>query len=556
MTIATLPPEVVHLIAAGEVIDSLAAVVRELVENSIDAGATRININISPETWQVRVADNGKGMSFDDLHFAAFPHSTSKICRSEDLWKITSLGFRGEALHSIATLADLEIISRASLDDNGWLINYNSQGDVINTKPMAIACGTIINVGNLFASWLGKREGMPSVHKQLRSIQSLIYQFALCHPHITWKVEQNNRPWLSVSPATNAQYILTQIIREVKPGDLQYFNLNVDVNSAQKSQIQLVLGLPDRLSRHRPDWVRVAVNGRMIKSVDLEQTILSTLMKTLPRDRFPICFVHLQIPPDQVDWTRQPTKTEIYLQNLSFWQDKIIEAINNTLSLNRDFIGENSQQHRVGELLKVAELQGGYHVQRKAPEITKKSELGLVELKAVAQVHNTYIVAEHSHGIWLIEQHIAHERVLYEQICDRWQIVPVERAIILENLSTSQVEQIERIGLNIEIFGDNLWAIRSVPAMLKNRADCGDAILELSRGGDLQTAQVAIACRTAIRNGTPLTLTQMQSILDQWQKTNHPRTCPHGRPIFLTLEETSLAKFFRRQWVIGKSHGI
>ncbi len=155
-----------------------------------------------------------------------------------------------------------------------------------------------------------------------------------------------------------------------------------------------------------------------------------------------------------------------------------------------------------------------------------------------------------------MEQHIAHERVLYEQLCDRWQLVTVEPPIILYQLSQEQVSQLQRIGLDVEPFGEQLWAVRSVPALLQQRDDCADAILELSWGGDLQTAQVAVACRSAIRNGTPLSLPQMQQLLNDWQRTRNPHTCPHGRPIYLSLEKSALARFFRRHWVIGKSHGI
>jgi DNA mismatch repair protein MutL len=180
----------------------------------------------------------------------------------------------------------------------------------------------------------------------------------------------------------------------------------------------------------------------------------------------------------------------------------------------------------------------------------------LLELKAVAQVRNTYIVAEHPTGLWLVEQHIAHERVLYEKLQDDWQLVPLSTPIILTQLNDTQVEQLQRLELDIEPFGEQLWAVRSAPAMLAQREDCPDALRELSLGGDLQSAQVATACRSAIRNGTPLSLTEMQSLLNQWKSTRNPRTCPHGRPIYLSLEESSLARFFRRHWVIGKSHGI
>jgi DNA mismatch repair protein MutL len=158
--------------------------------------------------------------------------------------------------------------------------------------------------------------------------------------------------------------------------------------------------------------------------------------------------------------------------------------------------------------------------------------------------------------MWLVEQHIAHERVLYEQLCDRWQLVPLEPPVILSHLTPAQVEQLQRLGLEVEPFGEQLWAVRNAPDLLTKRKDCDLALLELSLGGDLQTAQVATACRSAIRNGTPLSLSEMQTLLDQWTRSRNPRTCPHGRPIYLALEESSLARFFRRHWVIGKSHGI
>ena len=143
-----------------------------------------------------------------------------------------------------------------------------------------------------------------------------------------------------------------------------------------------------------------------------------------------------------------------------------------------------------------------------------------------------------------------------EQIGDRWQLLPLEPPVVLTHLRPAQIEQLQRLNLDIEPFGEQLWAVRSAPALLTKRDDCAAALIELSLGGDLQTAQVATACRSAIRNGTPLSLPEMQTLIDQWKSTKNPRTCPHGRPIYLSLEESSLARFFRRHWVIGKSHGI
>ncbi|MEA5602029.1 DNA mismatch repair endonuclease MutL [Nostoc sp. UHCC 0252] len=571
-TIQALPTEVVYLITAGEVIDSLASVVRELVENSLDAGATRIVVSLWPQQWRIRVADNGCGMNLDDLQQAATAHSTSKIRSSADLWKINSLGFRGEALHSLTTLADLEILSRPVNGKLGWRISYGNGGEVVQVEVTAIAPGTVVTVSHLFGNCSSRRQGLPTAAQQMKAVQATIHQIAMCHPHVTWRIWQNDRQWFTISPAATTGQLLPQILPQVRQGDLQELKLEIpnppnsplptphsplptphSALSTQHSALTLVVGLPDRTHRHRPDWVRVAINGRMVKTPELEQTILSAFHRTLPRDRYPICFLHLAISPDQINWNRNPAKTEIYLNEIIYWQEQITQAINQALSISSNNLKEAVHTTRVSKLLKAAEAKGGYNFNPQNPKEDRKNPNSL---KAVAQVSNTYIVAEHSGGMWLVEQHIAHERVLYEQLCDDWQLVPVEPAIILYQLSPAQVSQLQRIGLEIEPFGEQLWAVRNIPAPLQQREDCAEAILELSWGGDLQTAQVAVACRSAIRNGTPMNQQEMQTLLDNWQRTRNPRTCPHGRPIYLSLEESALARFFRRNWVIGKSHGI
>ncbi|MGA7934136.1 MAG: DNA mismatch repair endonuclease MutL, partial [Kovacikia sp.] len=214
--IQALPEDVVHLMAAGEVIDSLAAVVRELAENALDAGATRISIAIYPEQWRIRVADNGIGMSLADLQQAAAPHSTSKIRGSRDLWKINSLGFRGEALYSLSQLAGLEMISRSINSDEGWWMAYNAQGQPIQIEPAAIAPGTIVTVSDIFAPWSARREGLPPLAQQLKAIQTVIHQLALCHPHVTWQLQQNDRDWFNLGMGKTARQILPQILRDVQ----------------------------------------------------------------------------------------------------------------------------------------------------------------------------------------------------------------------------------------------------------------------------------------------------------------------------------------------------
>lgn len=565
MTIQTLPSDVINLIAAGEVIDSLAAVVREVVENAIDAGATRLVISLYPDLWRIQVADNGVGMSLLDLKQCGQAHSTSKIYSRDDLWKITSLGFRGEALHSIAQVADLEVASRClNADDCGWQVIYDHQGYLKTVEPMAIASGTIVTVSNLFANLPVRRKGLPAIKQQLKTVQTLIQNLALCHPQITWQIEQNERSWFNISPSKTALEILPQFLRRVHQTDLYLLQKTVETPRdlerenrtffQNQSQIELVIGLPDKCHRQRPDWLKIAINGRVVKIPSLEQIILTGFSRTLPRERFPVCFLHLHTCPSQIDWNRHPAKTEIYLQNLEFWQNQIAINLEQALRLNAESLPEQAHNYRVGKLLKASEKKQAYQIESSSKN--KDNQISLIPLKAVAQVLNTYIVAEYSTGLWLVEQHIAHERILYEQLQDNWQIIPLETPIILQKLTTNQVEQLENIGIDIEIFGEELWAVRSAPAMLAKREDCPAALRELSLGGDLETAQVATACRSAIRNGTPLSIEEMQTILDQWKNTRNPRTCPHGRPIYLPLAESSLSRFFRRHWVIGKSHGI
>jgi len=551
--ILPLSQEIVSLMAAGEVIDSLAAVVRELVENALDAGASRVSVSLWPEQWRVRVADNGAGMARADLQQAAIAHATSKISTRPDLLSVRSLGFRGEALHSIAQLANLDICSRQG-EELGHQVRYSTEGKCLQVKEIAIAPGTIVTVSNLFHSWQARRQ-VPSLLQQTKAASHLIQQIALCHPQVTWQIEKNDAPWLSLWPGPTAKTLMPQLLRNVADSDIKEF---------KAKGLYLAIGLPDRCHRRRPDWVKVAINGRSVEVSELSSAVMSSFRRTLPRDRYPVCFVHLALPPTQLDWNRHPAKSEIYVQEIEDVCDRLTTAITHLLQLGN--LSDTLQTERAATLIKSAEQAGQYNVSRQIQPINLSDNLpsssaetendSLDALSVLTQVHNTYILAEHSSGLCLIEQHIAHERVLYEQLQQRWEIVPLDAPITLTDLTPTQLEQLSEIGIEAETFGHNLWAIRTLPKPLKDREDCADAVRELSQGANLEAALVATACRTAVRNGTPLTMDEMQTLVDQWQRTARSRTCPHGRPICLTLKENSLARYFRRSWVIGKSHGI
>ena len=575
--IQPLPIEVVNLIAAGEVIDSPAAVVRELIDNAIDAGATRLAVALWLDRGCIRVADNGGGMSRADLLRAAEPHSTSKIHDRPDLFNIRSLGFRGEALHSLAQLSRLSLSSRTA-EGNGWRAVYDSTGRAIACEAAAIAPGTIALVEDLFASWPSRRDSLPTVAQQLRSVQQTIQQAALCHPTIAWTVHRNDRPWFALSPGELASHLVPQILKPVRSGDLRSIEWPAALPAGaegEPARISVTLGLPDRVHRARPDWVRVAVNGRMADVPEIESVLLATLGRTLPRGRHPIVLVHLHLPPDCIDWNRTPDKHKLYLQPIDHWQGQVQAALQQALSLRGAIDEPVTSTYAIGRtarLIQVAEGRSSYRVRTAAdraadqsgeseqtddPQALGQADVAIGgELRAIAQVHHTYIVAEHSGGLWLVEQHIAHERVLFEYLRDRWQIVPLASPIVLNDVGEAEREVLAGLGLEIDSFGDRCWIVRNAPTPLVDRPDLAAALVELAHSNNLEAAQVAVACRTAIRNGTPLTLAEMQDLLDRWQRTQNPRTCPHGRPIYLPLDESSLSRFFRRHWVIGKSHGI
>ena len=550
--IHTLPLEVVHLIAAGEVIDSLAAVVRELAENAIDAGAKRIVISIWTDTLSVQVSDNGCGMAIADLSQAATPHTTSKINNAEDLQQIKSLGFRGEALYSLAQLADLSICSRPILEPVGYQANYDEHGNLQSPpKVTAIATGTIVTVRNLFSRYPNRLQSLPSNSQQVRKVQLQVQLMAIANPHVNWQINLDNREWMTIWAGENNSEILPQIISSIQPYDLRYkeFALTPSLSLAGdgSKNISITLGLPDRLSRRRPDWVKVILNGRVINFPELEQTILSSLERTLPRNRFPVCIVNLNLPCDRIDWNRHPAKAEAYIQNLAEVQSQLKDLITEALKISQSS-SQSIYTNATNDLLRAAERKTSYLIPAKKENFNQPHN----SLKAIAQVLDTYILAEHSGGLWLVEQHVAHERVIFERIELQWQIVAIEQPILLKQLSPDGLERLQALGLEVEMFGNGLWAVRSLPEILIGHADCATILLEMSQQDDPTMARATAACRSAIRNGTKLDLKTIRDLLSQWQQTRNPHTCPHGRPICLAIDESDLAKFFRRNWIISK----
>ncbi|MGQ9837682.1 MAG: DNA mismatch repair endonuclease MutL [Cyanobacteriota bacterium] len=533
--IQPLPPERIAQMAAGEVIDSLAAAMRELVENALDAQATRIQVQVWPRRWQIRVRDNGQGIPASELAQVARCHTSSKWDRSWDPRSAPStLGFRGEALHSLARLGSLTLQTWHSADPHGWIARYNQEGSLIEQQPAATALGTVVTVDSLFAEWPLRRQEIPSV----RPLLTLLENAALAHPALSWQFYQDERLRLSLWTGKTLQDILLQLLPQLDPSDLRYRRIQ-----QQEAEWEILLGLPDRLHRPHPDWIRLAVNGRFVQLPELQQVIQSVFHHTLPRHRHPLAVVHLRLPPEQVDWNRHPAKSELYVHDLATRQEQLHQHLQALLNL-----GSRQASRRSVQLIRASEAKQAYLVMPTANLPTPIAPLP--PLKALAQLHQTYILTEHPQGLWLVEQHLAHERVRYEQLQQHWQLVEPEFPLILEGLSAKALQQLEHLGLEPEPFGLNAHRLQKIPLALlqEDPQEIQASLLELSQCQDLQAAQVAVACRGALRNGTPLTLEQMQQLLEAWQLTRSPHTCPHGRPIYLALAENDLARYFRRRW--------
>ncbi|MBW4699686.1 MAG: DNA mismatch repair endonuclease MutL [Aphanocapsa lilacina HA4352-LM1] len=525
--IRPLTDQTVRLLAAGEVIDSPAAVVRELVDNSLDAGADRIRVSFWPESWRIQVQDNGLGFEAAELPMAARSHATSKLSAIEDLWRLRTLGFRGEGLHSIAVVARLEILTCTAVARTATRARYDHEGELVDAQPAAAAPGTVVTVGELFELQPVRRRFLADVKAQVRAVTQLVQRCALAHPGHLFELAVDGKLQLQLWPAPGLKQRVLQLLNSYDEHDLREVHLERDGR-----RVRLAIGLPDRCSRARADWLQIYVNGRFVRHGALEQAVRAGFERTLRPGRQPVCIVQLTLPPDEVDWNRHPAKLEVQLAGTAPACELVLAAIGEGL---RHFAPKPA-----AVLLRLAEAHLPY---------AEASTGGELLLKALAQLHQTYILAEYPGGVCLVEQHVAHERVLFEQLESDWQVVPVEPPVALE-LSARQAHNLAEHGMEIEAFGERSWLVRLVPAALSGREDCVEGLLELAEQEDAAQMRAALACRAAVRNGTSLSPLQMQQLLDRWQRTANPHTCPHGRPIYMPLTDGELARFFRRRWHI------
>jgi len=559
--IRILPPEVADKIAAGEVVERPASVVKELVENAIDAGATRIRVDVQEAGKRfIRVTDDGSGIPADEAALAFHRYSTSKIATAGDLERITTLGFRGEALASIAAVARVSLLTGTDRDQPGVLVRVEG-GRVLGVEPRAGRRGTVVTVENLFYNTPARWRFLKSDATEMAHITRLVSAYALAYPEISFALYAGSKRRLH-SPGSGKLHeaiIATwglETAKAMHPVELDWAGIRVHGYIGSR-----------RLSRADRSQLLLFVNRRWVQHALLAQAVENAYKGLLPSGRHPVVVLNIELRPGEVDVNVHPTKREVRFRRLRDVLEAVERAVRGALTQEAPtpirapvvptVPGAPLRKRRPSrEMVRLA-LEAQRPLETPEEQAGLSIEAGLPPLRVVGQVRQTYIVAEGADGIYLIDQHVAHERVLYEELQNQASQVASQGLLepLTIELSPDQATVWEEhqsvfntLGFALEPFGENTILVRAVPGMLVGGdvAACVLEILEELREGPANTREhrtrASLACHSAVRAGQTLSMEEMRELVRQLEQTAEPRRCPHGRPIFVHLSWAWLEK--------------
>ena len=573
--IRVLPPEVANQIAAGEVVERPASVVKELVENALDAGAARVTIDIEAGGADlVEVRDDGCGMDPVDALLACERHATSKLRQGADLQAIRTFGFRGEALPSIASVSRLTLTT--STGGAGGLRLRIDAGRVVETGPAAHPRGTTVRVEGLFHNTPARRKFLRTPATEASQIADLVARVAAAHPAIAFRLRSQGREMLAWPAVPSLADRVTQILgadegRLLRPVD----------HSEGAVRVAGLASTP-ALSRGAPRDVFLYVNERPIRDRRLMHAVHEAYATLLPRGRFPVVFLFLRIPVEQVDVNVHPAKAEVRLERAGAVHDVVLRGLRAALGVARPFAALGDRPLSVGETSPGWEAPPPAAVRSMTPvtgtgdpaaaaavPVPAGGDLFGAErtLAPLAQYEETYILASGSDGLVIVDQHAAHERVLYERLLDDAAASRMARQrllfpVVLEvpAAATAALEEarslLDELGFSIAPSGPGMLRVEEVPAAVPAgsvealaRETLGE-ILERDRsraGADLRHRLAAsTACHAAVRAHEALSPTVMGRILDDLLRARSPMTCPHGRPTLIRLPLGRLEREFGR----------
>jgi len=554
--IKILDQKIANKIAAGEVVERPFNVVKELVENSVDAGATFIRIDIfDGGLGLIKVTDNGRGILPEDLKNAVLRYSTSKISNIEDVYRINTFGFRGEALAAISSVSDFKIESKRQGYEAAELQVFF--GKVGELKPGKIQSGTSVTVKNLFDNVPARRKFIKSIPAEQREIIKFVKIFSLINHNIEVELFIDEKNMLTFSKYDN---IKDRFISSFSLNDIFYIN-----DKYNDIEVEAVLTLPN-IQRHRKDLIFIGLNNRVIKDFALTQAVVQAYFRKLPQNRYPAGVVSIKINPDAVDVNVHPTK-----MNVKFLDDKnVFSAVNKIISSH---LGKQQLSKHEDYNYKLDNVETKYFVKEDnfnysatVDELITSSISNAFEekedLKIIGQVFDSVILVEKDDEIYFIDQHIAHERVLYEKFISNTnnsiikiklvEPVIVELDDIDKEIVLNNINNFLRLGFELEDFGGDFISILSVPTSIVHK-NIENEFVELlnefhknKNENILDALSLTMACKSAIKAGEKLTDYEISKIVKDLFETKNPYTCPHGRPIVYKISKDEIYKKFHR----------
>lgn len=583
--IKVMSENLANKIAAGEVIEKCASIVKELVENSIDADSSKIVINLKDGGLNgVSVKDNGKGMDKEDAKLAFSRHATSKLYRDDDLFFINTLGFRGEALPSIASVS--EITLKTTQNDEGFLIHIKG-GEVLEESSCEATPGTSINVENIFYNTPARLKYLKSETTELSNCTNYIERLALSMPKISFELYNNDKNIIRTSGSGS----LAKVIHELYGSTISTRLIPFKVSS-DDFDIDGFICKPEILKSSRSHMITF-VNNRCVKNIDINRAINDGYFLHKPDNKYPVVFLNIYTDPTLVDVNIHPTKQDIKISKLYDLCNLITENIKKRLEVN-DLVPEiNLDVHRENEELVINsdfintknsfdlvdtntdenqdldqitfDFASTNGVEEKATE--KNEKLKKLYLEPIGSIHGTFIVAQNDEGMYLIDQHAAHERVNYEMVLKALKEKEISRMSMLFPISIElspseyislkdNIEIINDLGFIVEDFGINTIIFKETPIWLGegHEEEVIRKIVDLIVGEKKIVDRVrfnenlvrTIACKMSIKGNTPMSLEAMNSLLEQLFETDNPYNCAHGRPTIIKFSSYDLDKMFKR----------
>ena len=560
MPIKVLAREVISKIAAGEVVERPASVVKELVENSLDAGASQITVEAQGGGVSlIRVTDNGSGIPEGHVELAFHRYATSKIDTLTDLERISTLGFRGEALPSIAAVADVEIITQAPGDIAGTYLHLRSSATVKREKRSRPR-GTTVTVHRLFRHFPARLKFLKSPTTENGHIANLLSQYALAFPEVKFNLSLDGRLTLHTPGNGNLRDVVAEVY------GLGVAQQMLEIGGV--AQVPGVAGLasPASLARSSRGYLSFFVNRRWVRSSLLARAAEDAYQGLLISGKHPIVILNVSLPPQEIDVNVHPTKTEVKFRNTQTLYAAVEKSVRKVLiKAPLPKVKIATAPPSASPSLWTTEPPGTTSALAPSLSAAKGAEAtSLPILRVVGQLASSYIMAEDPKGLYLIDQHAAHERVLFEKILAQRSQQKVEIQGLLEpvniELSPRQEEVLKtkgellnEFGFSLEPFGGRSYLLRAVPAIMKG-ANLAEAVRTLldslaSDEGPLrreETIAQSLACHSAVKAGDSLTDQEMRELIRQLEQTTQPRNCPHGRPTMIHLSSRQLEREFGR----------